>query len=122
VGVREVVERYFACLNAEDWAGMRELWHDDAELVASGARPRTGPDGAVDYLQRALAPYAEHHDEPTSITVDGDRAIVTVAYVGRTHVGQEVRIDATSTYRVVDGRIESLRTEYDVAAARRSLG
>src|SRR5438045_1370600 len=27
--VRSVVERYFHCVNSDDWEGLRELWHPE---------------------------------------------------------------------------------------------
>ena len=39
-GALQVVERYFACLNADHWVGMRELWHPDGERKVPGSRRR----------------------------------------------------------------------------------
>lgn len=117
-----VVARYFQCLNAENWECMAGLWHDDAQLDASGARPRVGPDAVIDYLRKAFASYATHDDAPTAISVDGGRASVDVHYVGRTHEGREVVIDARSVYEVRDDRIARLTTRYDVDRARQDLG
>lgn len=116
-----VVARYFQCLNAEDWEGMAELWHDDAELSASGARPRTGGLGAIDYFKKAFAPYATHDDAPTRVEVAGGDASVDIHYVGTTRAGQRVEIDAHSDYEIVGGRIKRLTTRYDVERARGDL-
>jgi hypothetical protein len=47
-----VIAHYFACLDAEDWDAMRELWHEDGELRAVGARPRDGRDAVLRYFGR----------------------------------------------------------------------
>ena len=116
-----VVARYFQYLNAEEWEKMAELWHADARLDASGARLRVGPDAAVEYLRKALAPYALHDDTPTKVSFDGSLAIVEVHYVGTTHDGQDVVIDAQSTYEVADDRILRLTTRYDVERIRQNV-
>jgi fatty-acyl-CoA synthase len=116
-----VVARYFQYLNTENWEAMRELWHEDGELDASGARPRTGGEGAIDYFHKALAPYASHDDIPTRVEVDGGRASVDIHYVGVTHEGRRVVIDAHSVYEVDDGRIRRLTSRYDLELARRDL-
>lgn len=117
-----VVARYFQYLNTEDWEAMRELWHDDGELDASGARPRTGGEGAIDYFRKAFAPYASHDDMPTKVEVDGGQAAVDVHYVGVTHEGREVVIDAHSVYEVDAGKIRRLTSRYDLDRARSDLG
>lgn len=116
-----IVARYFQCLNDEDWEGMAALWHDDAELDASGARPRTGGRGAIDYFKKAFAPYVEHDDAPTKIEVAGGHASVDVHYVGTTAAGGRVEIAAHSDYEIVAGRIKRLTTRYDVDRARGDL-
>ena len=40
VGIYLTDLRNFAAVNAEDWAALAGLWEPDAELVATGARPR----------------------------------------------------------------------------------
>lgn len=116
-----VIAEYFQCLNSERWEAMARLWHEHARLDASGARTREGPAQIVEYLQKALAPYATHDDAPTRVVVDGRYASVDIHYVGVTHDGREVVINAHSEYEVEAHRIVRLMTRYDINRARTEL-
>ena len=116
-----VVARYFQYLNAERWDEMAELWDQDARLDASGARPRVGTEQILEYFQKAFAPYAQHDDAPPQVLVDGGRASVDIHYVGVTHDGRDVVIDAHSEYEIERGRIVTLTTRYDIERARQDL-
>ena len=116
-----VIAEYFQCLNTEQWEAMARLWHENAQLDASGARLRVGPAQVVQYLQKALAPYVRHHDAPTRVVVDGGRASVDVHYVGVTHDGRDVVINARSEYEVEGHQIVRLTTRYDIDRARNEL-
>ena len=67
----DTVTAYFAAVNAEDWAALAELWEPDAELVATGARPRHGREAIVAYYPKVLAGYTEHEDRPVRYIRDG---------------------------------------------------
>ena len=45
----DVIHRYFAAINAEDWDALARLWHPDAEWRATGARRRNGKDDLLTY-------------------------------------------------------------------------
>ena len=45
----EVIHRYFAAINAEDWDALARLWHPEAEWRATGARRRIGKDDLLTY-------------------------------------------------------------------------
>src|SRR2546423_12134146 len=69
--VTDPVTAYFAAVNAEDWAALARLWEPDAELIATGARPRHGREAIAAYYPRVLAGYAEHEDRPVRYITDG---------------------------------------------------
>ncbi len=118
---RTLVERYFECANTEDWDGMRELWHDDAEFVAVGARPRVGREEIVAYFPHIFSLWSEHRDEPTRILVAGDVVTAEVRFTGRTPGGKRVEFDAVDVIDVRDGKILRLTNWYDIAYARKQL-
>ena len=115
------VGAYFAAVNAEDWAALAALWEPDAELVATGARPRHGRDEIVAYYPRVLAGYAEHEDRPGRRITDGSAVVVEVAFTGRTTAGRPVAFDTIDVFDLAGPRIRRLSTWYDTAAVRRQV-
>jgi uncharacterized protein (TIGR02246 family) len=122
--VTDPVSAYFAAVNAEDWAALAGLWEPDAELVATGARPRHGREDIVAYYPKVLAGYAEHDDRPVRYIRDGSTVVVEVAFAGRTTAGRPVAFDAVDVFDLApgSGRIRRLSTWYDTAAVRRQVG
>ena len=120
-GNRRIVERYFECANADDWDGLREVFHEHAELRAVGARPRIGLDEVVAYYPRIFGLWAEHRDDPTRFLVCGDTVTVEVHFTGTTPAGKHVEFDAIDVIDISDGRIKRLTNWYDIAFAREQL-
>jgi ketosteroid isomerase-like protein len=118
---RRIVQRYFECLNSEDWDGMRELWTEQGALQATGARPRQGREEVVAYYAKIFSLWAEHRDEPTRVLVSGDTVTVEVRFTGTTPRGKRVEFEAVDVIDLDDGRIERLTNWYDVAYARAEL-
>ena len=115
------VSAYFAAVNAEDWAALAGLWEPDAELVATGARPRHGREEIVAYYPGVLAGYAEHEDRPVRRITDGSTVVVEVSFTGRTMDGRRVAFDAIDVFDLAGPRIRRLSTWYDTAAVRRQV-
>jgi ketosteroid isomerase-like protein len=118
----ETVRRYFVCLDTEDWAQMRELWHEDAHLRAVGARPRDGVDEVIGYFSNLFTPWPKHEDRPTRLIVSGDTVVAEVTFFGTTPDGLEVSFDAVDVFDLRDGRIVRETNWYDIAYARKVLG
>jgi uncharacterized protein (TIGR02246 family) len=119
--VTDPVTGYFAAVNAEDWAALADLWEPDAELVATGARPRHGREDIMAYYPRVLAGYAEHEDTPVRRLKDGSTVVVEVSFTGRTTAGRPVVFDAVDVFDLAGPRIRRLSTWYDTAAVRRQV-
>jgi len=120
-GILAAISTYFRCLDAEDWATMREIWHPDGEMRAVGARPRTGIDAITDLMEKLFVPWVEHRDQPGRILVAGQTATVEVTFRGTTETGAEVRFDAVDVIDFSDARIVRLTNWYDVDLARQAL-
>jgi ketosteroid isomerase-like protein len=122
--MREVVGRYFGCLDAEDWDGMRALWQEDGRLRAVSARPRDDRDAVIGYFSKLFEPWPEHVDRPVRLVVsEAEQTVVAeVEFRGRTPDGREVVFEAIDVFDFgADGRIAKLSNWYDIDYARRSL-
>lgn len=116
-----LIQRYFECLNTEAWEAMGQIWHEDAELRAVGARPRRGREEVVDYFRNLFNPWPEHRDEATRVVVAGSVATVEVSFTGTTADGRTVSFDAVDVFDIEDGLIKRLSNWYDIDFARRKL-
>jgi ketosteroid isomerase-like protein len=117
----ELIQRYFRCLDTEDWDGMRELWHADGTMRAVGARPRAGIDDVIDFFAGLFDPWAPHEDKPTRLITDGETIVAEVTFTGTTADGRKVSFDAIDVFDIVDARIKALSNWYDLAQVRRVL-
>jgi ketosteroid isomerase-like protein len=116
---QEIIDAYFAAVNAEDWTAMAGLWEPGAELAATGARPRHGRDEILAYYANVLAGYAEHEDRPGRRITERGTVVVEVGFTGRTAGGRPVTFDAVDVFDLTQDRIRRLSTWYDTAAVRR---
>jgi ketosteroid isomerase-like protein len=118
---REGIEAYFAAINSENWDGLAELWDQDAEWRAVGARPRHGKEDVLTYYPRALALYPEHHDDPTRIIEDGDTIVVEISFTGVTPEGKPVTFEAVDVFDFKDGLIRTFSSWFDMDLLRAQL-
>lgn len=113
--VREVVRRYFECVNQDRWEEFRQLWHPDCVTVPVEGPQRQGVDEVTALYPLLLAPFATHLDDPTRVLVSGDSATVEIRFTGTTHDGNAVAFDALDVFDLEDGLIRRLRYWYDPA-------
>jgi ketosteroid isomerase-like protein len=119
--VEATIQRYFTCLDTEDWDGMREIWHQDGELRAVGARPRRGVDEVIGYFSGLFGPWPRHTDIPTRLIVAGDTVTAEVRFEGTTPDGKDVTFEAVDLFDLEGGRIKRLSNWYDIAYVRKTL-
>jgi ketosteroid isomerase-like protein len=121
--MRAVTMRYFECVNTENWPGMREIWCEDGEFRAVGARPRQDRDSVVAFFGKLFSPWKYHDDHPTRLVVSENDATVLaeVTFTGRTDNGREVTFDAVDVFDFAGGRIRKITNWYDIDYARRAL-
>jgi fatty-acyl-CoA synthase len=118
---RETVERYFAAINAEDWPALAGVWDPGATVEAVGARARRGIDDIVAFYRRLFEPWAQHHDAPTRVLVDGDAVVAEVRFSGVTHDGRRLEFDAVDVIDLAGARIVKLTNWYDIAMVRKAM-
>lgn len=121
MNVRELVQAYFDRLNAEDWDGLAELFHPDAELEAPGFPRRKGREAVSTYFRSALSIYPEHFDDPVRVIVAGDTATVNIHYEGKLANGHPLSFDAVDVFDIRDGLIYEETSWYDSHEVRRAL-
>jgi ketosteroid isomerase-like protein len=123
VSLRTTALQYFECVNAEDWSTMRSLWHPDGELIAVGTRPRRGLDDVLDYFEKALRPWREHHDEAIRVLVCAAEEVVVVEprFRGSTTTGVGVTFDAVDVFDITAGQIRRLSIWYDLERVRKAM-
>lgn len=119
--VPEAIRRYFEAVNAEDWEGLRALWHDDAELDVVGGIRLHGVDAILAYYPRVLANFPVHHDDPHGIHVAGDVVTVEIAFAGETRNGVPTEWEAVDVFHLEGGRVRRLSTWYDVEVVTADL-
>ncbi|GLZ45402.1 hypothetical protein Acsp06_15870 [Actinomycetospora sp. NBRC 106375] len=117
------VARYFAAVNAEDWATITDVFAPDAALVSVGAPTRNGRDEIAAHFPKVLAALPVHHDEPTRVVVAGTTVLVEIAFAGRTTDDRPVAFDAVDVFDLTeDGTtITRLSTWYDTAAVAKQI-
>ncbi len=121
--MRQVVLRYFTCLDTEDWEGMAEIWTPDGILRAVGARPRDDRDGVIEYFSKLFDPWPAHRDHPERLIIsEADQTVVAeVTFFGTLPDGRDVRFEAIDVFDFADGRIRKMTNWYDIDYARRAL-
>jgi uncharacterized protein (TIGR02246 family) len=118
---RDVIDAYFAAINAEDWDALAELWEPDAELYPAGARPRQGRQAILACYRRLLAGWAEHTDRPGRRITEADTVVVEIGFTGRTSQGRSVAFNAVDVFDLAGPRIRRLSIWYDTAAVLRQV-
>jgi ketosteroid isomerase-like protein len=121
--MRATVLEYFRCLDMEDWDGMREVWHEDGNLRAVGARPRTDREAIVAYFSKLFTVWPKHEDQPTRLIVSEAQGTVVaeVTFVGTTLDGRDVSFDAVDVFDLEGTSIKRLSNWYDIEYARRVI-
>jgi len=117
----DLIDRYFAHINAEDWPAFAQLWDDWSELRAVGSRPRQGAAEIETFYRGLFTPWREHSDVPTRVLPSGDAVAVEVHFDGTTQDGRDLAFDAVDVFDLEDGRIRKLSTWYDLVLVRRLL-
>ena len=121
--MRQVVLRYFTCLDTENWPQMVELWASAGRLRAVGARPRDGRDEVIQYFAKLFDPWPAHRDHPERLIIapEEETVVAEVTFIGTTPDGREVRFEAIDVFDFADGLIAKMTNWYDIDYARRSL-
>jgi ketosteroid isomerase-like protein len=113
--VRDVVHRYFDCVNNDKWEEFRELWHPECVTTPVDGPQRHGLEDVLAMYPLVLGPFPEHLDDPIRVLVSGDSATVEIHFTGTMHDGKVIEFDALDVFDLQDGLIRRLRYWYDSA-------
>ncbi len=121
---REVVERFYAAMEADDVEGMLALCADDVEVryPAAGKLPYGG-----EWRGRAgIGDFLDTHEEaeeilafePDAMMVDGDTVVVLGDFRGRARAtGREWSTRFVHVMTVADGKLRRWEAHFDTSAA-----
>jgi ketosteroid isomerase-like protein len=121
VDLPPAIRGYFDSLNRNDWEGLARIWHPDARMNATGARPRHGVADVLDYFKGIFQAWPAHDDQPTRVLPSGSSYTVEVHFKGTTEDGRTFEFDAVDVFDLENGLIKRLTNWYDVVLVRRML-
>ncbi|WP_223291811.1 nuclear transport factor 2 family protein [Defluviicoccus vanus] len=119
--VREVIDRYYDCVNRGDWTGWLELFSDDVV----GDEQLAGHFAGIDVLRGAVggltSGYSRFNMLPQRVLVDGDAAVVVWRCIAANshsvpiaYPNDAARLVIGANYfQVQNGKIVYMRTIHD---------
>ena len=120
--IQGTIDAYFDGINAERYDSVAALFAEEGVMIAPGVEPLRGRAAIEGYFAAALAPYPEHHDDPTRVIVAGSTATVEISYSGALASGARVEFDAVDVFDFdEEARIVRLSSWYDSHAVRKRL-
>jgi len=117
-----VVERYFAALNDEDYEALKEVFHPDVVLRPPGTDARIGHDEVIQFFHKVFKKFPHHVDTPQRVLVDGSCVVVEIGFNGIASNDQKVSFAAVDIFEINDGQIVSLSQWFDTAEIARQVG
>lgn len=119
--MRELAEKYFAAVNADDFDGLAALFDPDVEIHTTGSAPVVGRDAAIAHFRSVLAAYAEHDDRVTRWIEAPDAVVCEIAFEGRLQDGRQIRFDALDVFDAGPGGITRVGTWFDTRSVARQV-
>ncbi|WP_328605038.1 nuclear transport factor 2 family protein [Amycolatopsis sp. NBC_00345] len=98
-----VVDRYFAAVNARDWAAIAPCFTEDAEFWMLGARTARGGAEIAEQLRKSLEPLPETNDEVVRVAADGTLVLAELVFRARTPAGDSIRLNAADVFELTPG-------------------
>jgi ketosteroid isomerase-like protein len=119
---RELIVTFFARFDAEDVAGLLELFTDDCSFsMVLYDRDLQGKDELAEFFRMHMSNWREHREWATSLIVDGDAAASELHFEGVTVGGASVVMDNLNVWEFADGLIRRIRVYADTAPMREAL-
>lgn len=132
---RAVVELEDKCYRDGDYAGMAELYAEDAEFTTPDGGVLRGRDEIIDYTRREAEAFSDNEYTATIVAVDGPTVVVEWSWEG-THqhdlrlpsgttlpaTNRRLKVDAVAIARVESGRFVRVRRYHDRLSVMTQLG
>lgn len=115
---RKVVTRYYELANLGDWQAWTDLFAEDQVMDEQLAGHVEGRETLREMMTGFPDMYAEFHNVPRQVVVEGEQAAVVSHISARTHDGESIEAEVMNYFRVVDGRITYLANFHDTAPFR----
>lgn len=113
----ELVERYFAAINARDWKALAVLLHPDISVRHGSLLAADGVTAVITLYQKIVGqfPKGAHEDRPTRILVSGDMVAAEITATVARPDGASLTFPALDVIDVDRGLIRKVSTWYDTA-------
>ncbi|MGJ5218725.1 nuclear transport factor 2 family protein [Bradyrhizobium oligotrophicum] len=109
------VRRLFACIDAQDWAGLSSLLDDGAVYERPGYEPFVGKLAIMQfYRQERIVASGEHLLE--QVLSNGEQIACWGSFTGRDKDGHPLKARFADVYHLSAGRIGLRRTFFDSPA------
>jgi steroid delta-isomerase-like uncharacterized protein len=119
-----IVKKYYACFNKQDWEGMLALLHNDIRHEPNQGEPRIGINKFRDFLKIMDTSYAETLTDMVFYTEKSKTRVACEFTVNGTYIkgeeglpaahGQKYILPAASFVEVHDGKITRVTTHYNL--------
>ena len=119
--MKELVEAYFAAINADRFAELAAVFAPSVEIHTVGAPPVLGREAALAHFPAVLAGYESHVDEVTRWILAPDAIVCEIAFFGRLRDGRAVAFDALDVFDAGPSGITRVGTWYDTRAVARQV-
>lgn len=118
-----LIREFFARFDAQDVAGLLELFCEDATMkMPLYATQVSGKGELRQFFQSHISNWKEHREWATSIIVEGQRAASELHFEGITLSGEEIVMDNVNIYEFARGKIKAIRVYADTWEFRQKLG
>ncbi|HEX3647220.1 MAG TPA: nuclear transport factor 2 family protein [Pseudonocardiaceae bacterium] len=113
--VTEIVTRYYELANAGDWDAWCDLFTPEQVMDEQLAGHVEGRETLRDMMRGFPEMYAEFHNLPRHIVVEGNKAAVVSRISATTHDGAHIHANVANYFEITDGLISYLANFHDTA-------